>query len=625
MARFGEKELGVTELTSIVEITKQYWRDWDPNAISVSLEKYISNLMPRELEAARKIEAARKDEGKRLPDDAEKADTLVLLVGFSFEPLLQSVCAYKPKKILLVLNDVYSENIDGQMVGDWLTKLIRKLPAELLPEQPQEIGAQEINESTGEEQFVTQPAQPEKVFQFLIDQLLRNPQADKNGRIVIDITGAKKSMVTGAYLFGVLATNCTLSYVDFDAYEPERFRAYGYSCRIGKIGNPYQSFQIANWRRVQERYNHYALGEAAKLLDDIIANLGQANLFKRKKGNEIREENKIPEELVKLEKLKKILEFYAKWDAGDIPQAYDQWISEIKPLEIDAPMAIQVLGPAWKKLELNASPSTATGDFAESHGAMDKWAALLGTNHWQAMLAYALDELAKIQRIFKLQGDARAAFIRAANLHEYTLKARLLILANIEKGIQVTSGRLNDLFRIAFFQASRAIMYCMNPNAPDFSASFLEGKRRLKVGFKPKDGLAGLNINMPPDWDRILETGEGDEEEPFLLVDQFREVRNSAVHSLSVISENDADHAVRFIEKDWDNLLDPWAKLLTPKHLDNTILDQFEKAEVLGKKLRGDTRFGLPLWKDLLGKNLRGIDFLPIFEDTEKPIQEQPS
>lgn len=623
MARFGEKELGVTDLTSIIEITKQYWRDWDPKAIPVSLEKYISTLLPRELDAACKIEAARKDEGKRLPDDSEKADTLVLLVGFSFEPLLQSVCAYKPKKVLLVLNDIYSENIDGQMVGDWLTKLIRKLPANLLPEQPQEIGAQEINESTGEEQFVTQPAQPEKVFQFLIDQLLRNPQADKHGRIVIDVTGAKKSMVTGAYLFGVLAANCTLSYVDFDAYEPERFRAYGYSCRIGKIGNPYQSFQIANWRRVQERYNYYALDKAAELLSEIISGLRKAKLFERKVKTKDKADQK--NELDKLGQLQKVLEFYAKWDAGDIPKAYEQWISEIKPLGIDAPMVIQVLGPEWKKLELNAFPSSAAGDFAESHGAIDKWAALLGTNHWQTMLAYAQDELAKIQRIFKLQGDARAAFIRAANLHEYALKARLLILANIGKGIQVTYGRPNDLFKIAFFKASRAILYCMNPNAPDFTASFLEGKRRLKVIFKPKDDLASLNINMPPEWDSILEAGEGDEEEPFLLVDQFREVRNSAVHSLSVISENDADNAVKFVEKDWDNLLDPWAKLLTPKHLDGAILDQFKKAEVLGKNLRGDTRFGLPLWKDLLGKNLCDIDFLPIFDDTDKPLQEQPS
>ncbi len=618
MARYGEKELGAKELTSILEATAQYWRDWNPKAFVGSLEKYITTLLPLELEAVRKIEAARKEEGKRLPDDSEKADTLVLLVGFSFEPLLQSVCAYKPKKVLLVLNENYSDTVDGQMFGDWLTKSIRKLPADLLPEQPEEIGALEINEATGEEQFITQPAQPEKVFQFLIDQLLRKPgnDAPQNGRIAIDITGAKKSMVTGAYLFGAL-TNCTISYVDFDAYEPERFRAYGYSCRIGKIGNPYHSFRISNWHRVQERYNHYALGEAAKLLGEIISDFKKTKLFEREdKKDEINE-------LLKLRQLQRVIEFYSSWDAGDIPNAYEQWVSEIKKMGVEAPKVIQVLGPEWEKAKKSASSSLAAGDFAEAHWAMDKWATLLGTNHWQAMLTYAQDELAKIQRIFKLQGDARAAFIRAANLHEYTLKVRLLILESIADGFNVTTGDKSDLFGVAFFLASQAILYAVNPRNPKPLAKFNE-KSRVKI--EAARGLESLNLRMFPGWEEVLFVKRKNERaEEVRLVDQFREVRNSAVHSLSVISEKDAKSAVEFIEKDWDNLLDSWAKLLIAKPSDKVNIDQFEKAEALRKKVRGDTRFGLPLWRELLSKNLCNVDFLPIFDDTEKPIQEQTS
>lgn len=616
MARFGEKELGVTELTSIIEITKQYWRDWDPKAIPVSLEKYISSLLPREMEAARKIEAARTDEGKRLPDDSEKADTLVLLVGFSFEPLLQSICAYKPKRVLLVLNDIYSENIDGQMVGDWLTKLIRKLPPELLPEQPQEIGAQEINDSTGEEQFVTQPAQPEKVFQFLIDQLLRHPKADKNEKIVIDITGAKKSMVTGAYLFGVLATNCTLSYVDFDAYEPESFRAYGYSCRIGKIGNPYQSFQIANWRRVQERYNHYALGEAARLLDDIIANLGQANLFKRKKGNEIREENKIPEELVKLEQLKKILEFYAKWDAGDIPKAYEQWISEIKAMGIEAPMVIQVLGPEWeRKYEAfkqkeqlrganNVKGKNEANAFEKSKATISIWTELLGRDNWTVMLTYACDELAKIQRIAKKKGDWRAAFIRAANLHEYLLKVRLLMLASDNRWLKLEVGNQEQIFRLAFYDASDAIEYVLEPGQEERWERYKwkNKKKQFTLAFSQGENLKS---NSP------LRMAEGWED----VVDDFRDLRNSVVHNLSVITQDSAELALKFIAADWENLIEVWTKQLN-------ILISLPKLGEMNQH-HPDTKFELPEWKMVLGKCK--IDFLPILEETEKPIQEQPS
>ncbi len=332
MARFGEKELGAQALNRLIAATKQYWQDRSlkPNLILDSLAKYIQNLLPRELEAALRIDE------NRLPKESQKADVLVLLVGFSFEPLLQSVCAYKPREVLLVLNKTYTEDVDGQMVGGWISKLIHKLPDDLLPEKPQKIGALEINESTGEEQFITQPAKPDKVFQFLIDQLLRKPNGNEKGRIVIDITGAKKSMVTGAYLFGAL-TDCALSYVDFEIYDPEHSSPYGYSCNIGEISNPYRSFQIANWRRVRERYEQYALGEAAKLLNDVIAELGREGIFRReKKKEEIDEgdaEKQEPEELARLKKLWEIIGFYASWEAGDIPQAYDKWKFKIEAMK----------------------------------------------------------------------------------------------------------------------------------------------------------------------------------------------------------------------------------------------------------------------------------------------------
>lgn len=617
MARFGEKELGAHELNRLIATTKQYLqkRSLKPNLISDSIEEYIQNLLPRELEAARKIDE------NRLPKESQKADILVLLVGFSFEPLLQSVCAYKPREVLLVLNDIYTEDINGQMVGGWISKLIQKLPDDLLPEKPQKIGALEINESTGEEQFITQPARPDKVFQFLIDQLLRKPNGNEKGRIVIDITGAKKSMVTGAYLFGAL-TDCALSYVDFEVYDPEHSSPYGYSCNIGEISNPYRSFQIANWRRVQERYEHYALGEAAKLLDEIIAELVREGMFmqeeKKDETGEVDAQKQEPEELVRLKKLREVITLYASWDAGDIPQAYGKWKSEIEAIRIvTPPMVMEKLGPAWQEAEANATTVAQTGAFAQAHWAKDKWAEILGTNHWQVMLVYVQDELAKIQRILKLQGDARAAFIRAANLHEYTLKMRLLILVHINDGFRLISGSVNALFGVAFFKASQAILFSVNPANSKFLQKFNENSN---VRIELKGNISTLKLKMFDGWDALLGT-----ETERRLVDRFREVRNSALHSLSVIPQEDATSAVEFIEKDWDNLLDPWAKLLLSDFSGQINLSEFKDAKTLRANLIGDTKFGLPFWKDLLGKEMCNIDFLPIFDEKAKPIQEPKS
>jgi hypothetical protein len=103
--------------------------------------------------------------------------------------------------------------------------------------------------------------------------------------------------------------------------------------------------------------------------------------------------------------------------------------------------------------------------------------------------------------------------------------------------------------------------------------------------------------------------------EEFRRVDQFREVRNATVHSLSVIAAHDAGNAVKFIEKDWDNLLNLWVTLLN-RHGDNRIdTAPFVDAATLERaaKQPGDCRFALPAWDTLLSEAACDIDFLPVF------------
>lgn len=618
MPYFGEIEIGYQEVTSLIDETRDLWKKWDPNPDCIKgwLEQYIEDLLPRELNAARVIGEKRNE--RRLPEPVDKAveDTvvLVLLVGFSFEPLLQSICAYQPDKVLLVLNERYTEKIDGQMMGRWIEELMPKLLEEELLTQMPEIGAKALNPATGEQQFQTCEARPGAVFQFLTDHLLRQLQVLSNiaqnqtagklnqkryakQHIIIDITGAKKSMVSSAYLFGVL-TNSRISYVDFDEYDPEKFRPFGYSCKIGEIDNPYRTFQLAKWGDVRRHYRNYAFGEAREALERMLEEpaleegVAAKDLFK-------------PGDVEKLNTLQEVLRFYESWDAGDVPEAYEHWISEINPLGIEAPMVVELLGAKWNKVAQHASPGPGTGDFAAAHRAMDKWAILLGTNHWQAMLAYMQDELAKIQRLFQLQGDARAAFIRAANLHEYTLKIRLIILTHIEDGINVTGG---DIFRVAFFKASLAVHFSTDPNKPGLLQKFHE---RNRIRIEPSQKLEELNLKMFPEWDTVLFV-RGQEE--IRLVDQFREVRNRAVHSLSVITKKDAENAVRFIEKDWDNLLEVWAPLLQNEISSGKLdLSRLMPANALRQDRWGNPSIGVPTWPDLLGKCR--IDFLPRLDD----------
>ena len=62
------------------------------------------------------------------------------------------------------------------------------------------------------------PDRPDAVFQGLCEHVLPDRQAGK--RVIVDVTGAKKSMVAGAFLFAAYA-DMPISYVDFDEYDEE--------------------------------------------------------------------------------------------------------------------------------------------------------------------------------------------------------------------------------------------------------------------------------------------------------------------------------------------------------------------------------------------------------------------
>ena len=140
------------------------------------------------------------------------------MLGHSFEPLLQAIVAYQPTQVLMVLNNKYNDERDGEMTGvryyesnfeeafDLLkeNKLVSNKPT-ILPYPIREAGYSPVD-----------------IFRFLRQELLKPD--NENKRIVIDITGAKKDMVAGAYLFAAFA-DVPVSYVDFEIYDPRKRQA----------------------------------------------------------------------------------------------------------------------------------------------------------------------------------------------------------------------------------------------------------------------------------------------------------------------------------------------------------------------------------------------------------------
>jgi hypothetical protein len=367
--------------TELVERAKEYWDREDSANPAQGLHRYINELLPDEMEYAHSKNRIR----------TEPCDELVLLVGHSIEPLLQTVWAYRPKKrVLLIVSESYGRDKDGAVwYGQEQAQLVKAM-IEHLKKNPQIALPDDLKIDW---KLVSEP-DPVQVFQTL----LQNVGQSRN--VVVDITGAKKSMVSGAFLYAAYA-NVPVSYVDFedDAYDPERRRPYGCGCIIEPFDNPYEEFALRDWEYISTLYKRYKFQDALDLLVGGLSDIPDVMKKMRKY---------LQDSVQAIEKLARILECYAAWEAGNYNEAHKIG----QTLEgFQVPIGIQILGQdrGWITLDGN-----------EIHLPKGFYA------HSVKVESYVRDEYARIERLVDINHDYRSAFLRSAGLNEILLKKRLV-------------------------------------------------------------------------------------------------------------------------------------------------------------------------------------------------------
>ncbi len=365
---------------------RTYWRkSEDPHRYS----NYIRDILPREMACAQA-------EAGRLPK--HKCEQLVFLVGHSLEPLFQSVWAYQPQRVLLILSKFYGVDGTGQGRGQEIKRLLEKelppvagiIPPKVVPEVIEDTSTQAVFRKLQE--FIRQDTQP---------------QPDGTRPVIIDITGAKKSMVAGAFLFAAYA-GVPVSYVDFDddAYDINVSRPYGDACRIGEIANPYQDFALRDWERVRTLYARYNFQGARQILVDKI--LPAMGVF-------------FPDHVEKVNRLKDILTCYELWDNGDFSEAKEK---ADKIADFSAPTAVKILGcdGYWPHGE---NPQELLNRLAQIEFG-DKEVTESIYLSPQRLLTYAYDEINRAKRLIKYHEDYRSALLKAVSLWEVLARARVV-------------------------------------------------------------------------------------------------------------------------------------------------------------------------------------------------------
>jgi hypothetical protein len=153
------------------------------------------SLFERELDEARASGASRREAADLAPPDL-----LLLTVGTSPEPLLLAVAHHAPARVALLIEEHFDDDERRELERLW-NRVRERL------EQP----------PFGEVAWRRVRADPGSLFRD-VEQQVQAARADGVERIVLDFTGAKKTMVAGAFLAaGFLELEA--SYVNFRDYD----------------------------------------------------------------------------------------------------------------------------------------------------------------------------------------------------------------------------------------------------------------------------------------------------------------------------------------------------------------------------------------------------------------------
>lgn len=548
--------------------TQEYWGKRP--GYECYYECYIHELLGRELQHAN----SQPDGAERLRGVGKPVHTLALTVGESFEPLLQVVCVLRPRRVVLILNAYYGDT-PGRDHGEDLTQLMVKLAS--VADLPEEMRP-ELKDKNFDLVVLPQDT-PTQVFRAL-RQAMQKPEAQppEGQTNVVDITGAKKSMVVGAFLYAA-HSGLPITYVDFDEYDTQWGKPYGYTCRIGEIANPYETFHLRDWEQVRRLYESYSfrnaralLGEAASAQNAGTGILGAMSQTLDSGGSEpLFDQNDVE----RVQRLASLLEMYEAWENGDYATA--KKIKEsFQPLLPDdvVPWSIDELGDVWPAVTSAPDARTAADALLRAHLALKQGSSKPADSLFAQpvqLLAYVCDELAKIERLITKNEDYRSAYLRAAGLEEFLLKARLCT-SWLNGALSVTVGSAPPVAYNALSASDQAKGFAaiVSHSSADTMRDTLRRKQALELRH------AKMNVELSssaPSLDDYWK-GKALDFDTFLSSwsnPGFSRLRGEAIHTHLYIPHSIADAALALVRAAVEEFKTKWLQHFYPGVLANAI------------------------------------------------------
>ena len=281
------------------------------NAYSNYLDCYWSGIFPKELEV---VEARERGSGVledfRSPTQSspDKGPAMIMPIGQSYEPLVLAVHLVRPRVIFAIHRN---EN------------LLEKFK-ESLNKAANSLQEARSYSKTVKGVYLSLSDNPNIGEAALLFRILRDPSGslscDKetaeelenelgNGNVIFDITGAKKTMSGGCFLFAAYY-DIPVYYMDFDsedgAYHPDLGRPYPGRCFYTRQPSPISGFGLKKVRDIKQAFDERRFPDVVLMLDELIQVMGKGV-----------DEGYFDEKEIDLYgNMKRVAEVYADWQEG---------------------------------------------------------------------------------------------------------------------------------------------------------------------------------------------------------------------------------------------------------------------------------------------------------------------
>ncbi len=298
-------------------------------------------------------------------------------------------------------------------------------------------------------------------------------------------------------------------------------------------------------------------------------------------------------DLESVKRLANILEMYEAWENGDYKEA--KLLKDQLALPPSAiPWSIEALGDIWPHATDVPDARQAANRLLDQHLTLKEGKAgdpkLSFFAQPDKLLAYVSDELAKIKRLIEKNEDYRSAYLRAAGLDEFLLKARLA-MCWLEGRLEVTVGsnqpirtHSNDPY------CRKGFNLLVNYSGADAMRNVLLGKQELNLR-KYKVNRAMNCPQLEAYW-----KGKALDFDTFVSPSGnpgFTKLRGEAIHTHLYIPRNIAEAALELVRAAVEEFENNWLEHLHPGTLGQA----------------GDGRVETPSWSHLC--SVCGLSFLP--------------